>query len=224
MAAPSGGALVTDVATVAQRGGEPARMTAKGLQLRAGITFDAWAGVGRRIAEISHASAWCLGDWLVYGQDSYGDRYKVALEATALDYQTLRNYAWVARRFTISRRRAALSLQHHAEVAALPDSAQDLWLSRAERFSWSRNELRRRVSSDRQVEHKAQPQSQACGRTVGITCRLRVTAERAHRWHEAAIASDQALPDWVVSVADAAANATLDSRPRNQTHPSSDPA
>jgi hypothetical protein len=185
-------------------------MTANGLQLRQGITFDTWAGVGRRIAEISHASAWCLGDWLVFGQDTYGNRYKVALDATALDYQTLRNYAWVARRFTMSRRRAALSLQHHAEVAALPESAQDLWLSRAERFRWSRNELRRRVSSDRRLERKPQPRSGPCGSATGVTCRLRVTPDRAHRWNEAASVSEQTLADWVISVADAAANATLD--------------
>jgi hypothetical protein len=201
---------VTDVATVARPGGEAAKMTARGLHIREGISFDTWAGVGRRIAEISHASAWCLGDWLVYGQDAYGHRYKVAIEATALDYQTLRNYAWVARRFRMSRRRAALSLQHHAEVAALPESAQDLWLGRAERYRWSRNELRRRVSTDRQFERSSGSRTQPCSGGARITCRLRVTADRAHRWNQAASVSEQTLDDWVSSVADAAASAILD--------------
>ena len=41
-----------------------------------------------------------------------------------LDYQTLRNYAWVARRFAMSRRRDTLSFGHHAEVPALPEPEQ----------------------------------------------------------------------------------------------------
>ena len=49
-----------------------------------------------------------------------------------LDYQTLRNYAWVARRFPAGRRRAGVSFAHHAEVARLPEPEQDYWLRRAE--------------------------------------------------------------------------------------------
>jgi hypothetical protein len=42
--------------------------------------------------------------------------------ATGLDYQTLRNYAAVARRFELSRRRDNLSFHHHAELCALSES------------------------------------------------------------------------------------------------------
>jgi hypothetical protein len=41
------------------------------------------------------------------------------------------NYAWVARRFAMSRRRDTLSFGHHAEVAALPEPEQDFWLREA---------------------------------------------------------------------------------------------
>jgi len=177
---------------------EDARLGRSGLRLRSGLTFDAWVGVGRRLAEISNASAWWLGDWIVYGHRSYGQRYKLALEATSLDYQTLRNYAWVARRFEVGRRREGLSFQHHAEVAALPEAEQDMWLSRAESDGWSRNELRRRMFA-----------LQASGRPGRVTCRLSVAAEREERWRRAAAAADQSFSEWMIAAADTAADAAL---------------
>src|SRR5262245_53861054 len=79
--------------------------TRVGLEFPTGLSFDAWAQAGRKIVQFIDSSAWYLGDWLVYGQDRYDDRYRLALHRAGLDYQTLRNYAWVVRRFDISRRR-----------------------------------------------------------------------------------------------------------------------
>jgi hypothetical protein len=116
-----------------------------GLVFPARLPFEAWLGVGAQLAAAASSSAWCLGDWLVYGQSAYGGRYRDAVERTGLDYQTLRNYAWVAGRFELSRRRDALSFGHHAEVAALPAPEQDFWLRKAEEFGWSTMRLRRQV-------------------------------------------------------------------------------
>jgi hypothetical protein len=173
------------------------------LKLRTDMTFDAWLGIGRRIGELSSASAWWLGDWLVFGADSFGDRYKAAVAATSLDYQTLRNYAWVARRVEPDRRRSALSLQHHAEVAALPEPDQELWLRRAERFRWSRNELRRQLATTRR---RLRQGDDACH---DITCRVRVAARRQERWREAAALCEQDFAEWLVAAIDAAADDVL---------------
>src|SRR5881398_2378127 len=89
------------------------------LELGSEMSFDDWALVGTRIARICGGAAWALGDWLLFGERRFGERYRSALAATNLDYQTLRNYAWVARSFAPARRREHLSFQHHAEVAAL---------------------------------------------------------------------------------------------------------
>jgi hypothetical protein len=181
---------------------EPARMGPQGLYMRQGMAFGTWVRVGRRISEISNASSWWLGDWLVYGQDAYGERYRAAVEATGLDYKTLRNYAWVARRFPPPRRRVALSLQHHAEVASLPDVEQDLWLRRAERFGWSRNQLRRRVSEHRLVRSGAD-------HDPAVMCRIAVTAAQRRRWREAAHLCDRALTEWMIAAIDSAAEEIL---------------
>jgi len=118
-----------------------------GLVFPSRLPFDAWLGVGAQLAAAAASSAWCLGDWLVFGQAAYGGRYREAVERTGLDYQTLRNYAWVAGRFELSRRRDTLSFGHHAEVAALPEPEQDFWLRKAEEFGWSTMRLRTEVRS-----------------------------------------------------------------------------
>jgi hypothetical protein len=182
--------------------GKPVRVTLKGLEMPSDVGFEAWVALGCRISRITNACAWCLGDWLVYGEQTFRQRYKNALATTSLDYQTLRNYAWVARRFEMSRRRDTLSFQHHAEVAALPEPRQDLWLLRAERSRWSRNELRRRLSAERRPSRGSGPQD-------GARLRLHVASARERRWRQAASAADQTLIEWVVQVVDEAAEAAL---------------
>jgi hypothetical protein len=181
---------------------ETARVTQHGLQIAAAIDFESWMTMGRRITGISNACAWCLGDWLLYGERVFGERYKTAVTATSLDYQTLRNYAWVARRFEMSRRRDSLSFQHHAEVAALPEPDQDLWLLRAERSRWSRNELRRRLGAERRLQRLQRSEA-------AVTVSVEVTKSREQRWRQAAQAAQQTLSEWIATAVDAAAEATL---------------
>lgn len=120
-------------------------MPRTGLQLARQLPFDSWLRIGRQLSAVSNASSWCLGDWLAYGETAYSGRYRDAVEQTSLDYQTLRNYAWVAKSFPLSRRRDSLSFGHHAEVAALPEHEQDFWLRKAQELGWSRNRLRREL-------------------------------------------------------------------------------
>jgi hypothetical protein len=158
------------------------------------LPFEVWRGLGTRIARHSTATAWWLGDWLIYGQDKYGRRYKDAIAATGLDYQTLRNYAMVARRFAVSRRRDALSFHHHAELCALTDADQDRWLDTALAQGWTRNELRRRLRSQRQL-------AAAPSRVL----RVEISGEREQRWRQAAQDSGCSLEQWITSVLDDAA-------------------
>jgi hypothetical protein len=177
-----------------------------GLQIVRGVEFDAWLVMGRRLTSISNACAWYLGDWLVYGERAFPTRYKTAMAATSLDYQTLRNYAWVARRFPLSRRRDSLSFQHHAEVAPLPDADQDLWLLRAERSRWSRNELRRQLSGSRRLSGPPAPEPP-------VKVSVEVTRTQEQRWRKAASTAHVTLTEWIASAVDAAADAALVEEP-----------
>lgn len=160
-----------------------------------------WQDAGPKLFRIVDSSAWCLGDWLVYGQDRYDDRYRVAIDDAGLDYQTLRNYAWIARKFDISRRRDKLSFQHHAEVASLDPELQDVWLDRAEEYGWSRNQLRRQLRSAREAD--------------GLACRmstipaLRVEQASAELWYRAADQTSTELREWIVATLDRAASEVL---------------
>jgi hypothetical protein len=129
----------------AQSGADHILMPRMGLLLPQRLAFDKWVTIGHQLSAVSTSSAWCLGDWLIYGEAAFTGRYRDVLEQTSLDYQTLRNYAWVVRRFPLARRRDRLSFGHHAEVAALPEPEQDFWLRKAEDLCWSRNQLRREV-------------------------------------------------------------------------------
>ena len=177
-------------------------MSADTFQLRPGMSFGDWAAVGRRLSNVSSRATWALGDWLLYGERAFGGRYRTAVEATDLDYQTLRNYAWVASSFAPHRRRGELSFQHHAELASLPDVEQDLWLGRAVNGGWSRNELRRRLKAHRagRVDADDRP---------ALVVRVELTPEDELRWRQAADSTRLDLPAWLRTVADAAADAAL---------------
>ncbi|HST16902.1 MAG TPA: LmbU family transcriptional regulator [Gaiellaceae bacterium] len=174
-----------------------ASYTRVSLGLSPELTFERWQAIGRRVAGIAEASTWWLADWAAYGESSYGEKYRPAVEATGIGYQTLRNYAWVAGRFDPSRRRDKLSFAHHAEVAALSVAEQDAWLERAEADGWSRNELRDRLRAERE--------SAANG--VVEHLRLDVPVDQAERWRSAAESDGVGLPEWLIGVADLAASA-----------------
>jgi hypothetical protein len=116
-----------------------------GLIISRPLRFHIWEQVGQQLLVTAESSVWWIADWLLYGETTFHDRYREAITRTSLDYQTLRNYVWVARRFDLSRRRDNLSFGHHAEVAALNRPEQDFWLRKADELGWSRNELRRQV-------------------------------------------------------------------------------
>jgi hypothetical protein len=164
------------------------------LALRAGLTVDEWLRVGLQIGRIADSSIWWLGDWLVYGRERYPDRYKQVIEKTALDYQTLRNYAWVAGRISSERRRVNLSFQHHVEVAPLADPVQDEWLARAEQNGWSRNRLRAEI---RAALKGAEAEA--------LVVQLRLDNEHLTRWRSAAVCEGRDLLTWMLRSLDDAA-------------------
>jgi hypothetical protein len=187
--------------------------TPAGLLMPPDLSFADWTSAGRRLARIADATSWCLGDWLAHGQTRFRGRYQRAAAEVGLNTQTLRNYAWLARKFSHERRRPALSLQHHAEVAPLPVPEQDHWLSLAEEGSWSRNELRRRIRAARSDGAPGNPVAPSAAPS-GYLPRLPVTVEELSRWHSAAEQRATDLSTWVVQTLNDAARdaATPDAR------------
>jgi hypothetical protein len=204
-------------------------LSGRGLQFLRELPYEMWCSVGRQLSGIHTTSAWCLGDWLVYGEIAYERRYRGAIELTSLDYQTLRNYAWVARRFKLSRRREALSFGHHAEVAALPEAEQDFWLRKAEELSWPVKRLRHEVReslAERKVTGRRED-SEAEGRNQGASCesqpspqdpaqcivemQIHPTPLQIEAWQTAANRADLDVRQWAMQALDRAARDSVDS-------------
>jgi hypothetical protein len=190
------------LSTVAETHPERSRVKSSrtGMRFDPLMPIDGWKAVGARIAFYSEATAWWLGDWLVFGRMKYGRRYKEGIALTGLDYQTLRNYAVVARRYDLPRRRGDLSFQHHAELCALPDQLQEFWLDLAATHGWSKTELRRQVRAG----------GASASRPSNTTLHLVIERYRDERWRQAAVRSGCALEAWMTLALDAAANEALD--------------
>ena len=181
------------------------------------LPFEAWLGVGAQLSAVATSSAWCLGDWLIYGRAAYGSRYREAIGRTGLDYQTLRNYAWVAGRFELSRRRDTLSFGHHAELAALPGAEQDFWLRKAEEFGWSTMRLRHEVRSSL-AERAREPAgleppgpstSPEGQREAGhVTLRIKLPPGQLESCDRAARLQGMTLQAWAISALEQAAQAS----------------
>lgn len=120
----------------------PGELTRVSLQLPLGLDFDGWVRVGQQLGRFEAASRWWIGDWLNYGERSYGQAYAQEIDATGLDYGSLNQCRWVADRIEFVRRRRNLSWSHHYEVAKLTVEQQDYWLDKAEQNDWTRKELR----------------------------------------------------------------------------------
>jgi hypothetical protein len=190
-----------------------------GLHISNGISFRNWEVIGRQLLAVADSSTWWIADWLVYGETSFQERYPEAIRATSLNYQTLRNYAWVARRFAPSRRRDSISFGHHAEVAALDESEQDYWLRKAEELGWSRNQLRREVRISL-LERRANPDEaphygsahsskEMAGEdelsSIGAEAiTLKVTSDQLEHFATAARCLNLTLDKWAIQVLDAA--------------------
>lgn len=106
-----------------------------------------WLAAGIGLAEFGRVNNWWVGDWIRYGSARWGEKYVEAARITGLDGKTLRNIAYVASRFELSRRRDKLTWTHHAEVAALLPEQQEEWLDRALALRLSPGDLRLELRS-----------------------------------------------------------------------------
>lgn len=181
-------------------------------------SLHSWKAIGEQLLAVADSSTWWIADWLAFGESTFKDRYLEAAKKTHLNYQTLRNYTWVARRFELSRRRDSLTFGHHAEVAALETPEQDYWLRKAEEFGWSRNKLRSEVreSLRERQDHPAgrilgngacEPGNGDCSRTSYETLRLQLTADQIELFSTIADQHKLALEEWAISVLQAATGA-----------------
>jgi hypothetical protein len=197
-------------------------MEKSGLIFSRALPLGTWELIGEQLLFIADSATWWIADWLVYGESAFHDRYQEAIKKTSLSYQTLRNYAWTARRFELSRRRDNLSFGHHAELTALDLPEQDFWLRKADEFGWSRNRLRSEVRAslrERQDGAALAPRStvRAAGGDLADhrlgspllaaseTLSLQLTPDQLTHCEAAASSRNLSLGEWAIQALDTAA-------------------
>jgi len=123
-----------------------------GLVVIGNPTFEEWEQCGKLLAHIQKRVHWWIGDWLNYGECTYGEMYAQALDETGYSYSTLATDKWVTDKIEPSRRRENLRFSHHREVAGLPAPEQDKWLNKAEKENLGPKDLRREIRRERMQE------------------------------------------------------------------------
>jgi hypothetical protein len=126
-------------------------LTSIGLMPLGTPSYAQWEAVGFFIKQTQNACALWLGDWINYGQARFGEKYYLAIVKTGLDYGTLRNAAYTARRIHLSDLSDKLGYKHHELVAPLPRFDQQELLREAERRNLSRREFQTRISEYRKA-------------------------------------------------------------------------
>ena len=97
-----------------------------GLIINGQPTFDEWEQAGGVLKYIEGSVHWWLGDWLNYGEQTYGEMYSQALDATDYTEGTLRNDKFMSKAFELSCRHDNLPFSFHQEVVTLMKRAQGL--------------------------------------------------------------------------------------------------
>lgn len=146
------------------------RISPLGLEIRGELSFAEWGRLAGRVGSALRSCAFIVGDWLVYGEERFGDQlllpgirpgpsravgrhqYETARAATGIDEAVLANYAYVARNVPRSLRRDSLSWDHHRAVAKLKEeSEQSRWLDIAVEEYLSSRRLRASIIAGRVV-------------------------------------------------------------------------
>ncbi len=125
-------------------------ITPTGIEFHQDLSFDEWDALGQKLAPIGKSIGFIIGDWINYGDKRYGEKYDEALAKTGLSYQTLMNYAHVARKVEIYLRKENLDWSQHATVAKLKtDDEKRHWLDMAEKHGLSVRRLRKSINFGR---------------------------------------------------------------------------
>jgi hypothetical protein len=125
-------------------------ITLTGIVFHEELSFEEWEALGQKLAPVGKSIGFIIGDWINYGEKHYGDKYEDAIKRTGMAYQTLRNYAYVARRVQLSCRHDNLGFEHHYVVAKLKDADdQRHWLQMAVQHKLGKRRLQKSINFGR---------------------------------------------------------------------------
>lgn len=130
-----------------------------------GLTWEEWQERWASLDQTSRSINWLIGDYLAYAEDNWPEEWAQAIDPKYAHQK--RGPLWVARRIPFSRRREKLSWSFHRELAALPETEQETWLTLAEKDpdTWTVQHLtEERNKAHKKVEPEPVTQSAGPGR------------------------------------------------------------
>lgn len=124
-----------------------------GLSFSGAVTFQEWERKGRELNKVvqifTNHIRWWLGDWIIFGETMYPEKYSQALDEGNYKIGTLRNGVYVCRNVPLSSRNPNLSFEHHYEVAKVKDpEEQKKWLADADMNHWTIRQLRAAIAGN----------------------------------------------------------------------------
>jgi hypothetical protein len=166
-------AVIKEKALVRQDDGTMAmgriRIDKAGLSLPPDLTLDEWKVLGEHLFSTEASLQWCIGDWIVYGEDNQFCTIQEIADALQKNPGTVYNWVWISRTFPrlpetgekeadISYRYETLTHTHHQMIASLvKDSSQYTeWLKKAAKGTgekaWSISELKKAIAGEKVKE------------------------------------------------------------------------
>lgn len=117
------------------------------------IDYDTWEKKGSILQTIHAHINWWIGDWILFGEKKFPDKYSQAVFITGKSEPTLRNCAWVASVFSPEERiYDDLTFTHYLEVAGVKSKEERHWfLQKASEESLSALALRQLRSDEVRV-------------------------------------------------------------------------
>jgi hypothetical protein len=148
-----------DLATVPI--GQWFKITPRGLRVVGDPPFDAFADLGEMLRTFERTMAFVVGDWINQLEDRFGEKSAQLVDATGWSLNTIRAYAWTARKVPPENRfiDAGLTYAHHQAVAALAQPEQRHWLTLAlgngdDIEPWSVTRLRAAISKGSDLQSR----------------------------------------------------------------------
>jgi hypothetical protein len=131
------------------------------------ITWAEWSRKGHEFSQFINIwdrnLRWWLGDWIIFGENHFPDKYSQALTKFMYSKQSLRNIVYVCRNVPPENRMEDedVSFEHHYVVAKIPRDQQRAWLEKAKAELWTsfqfQNAVKGRPISKRLVPSMIRP-------------------------------------------------------------------
>ena len=105
-------------------------------------SFPEWLSTGRALANSKRNIDWLIGDWLNFGKVHFPEQIEMAIAELGEDPRRLKRIETTVAAFPPHKRDGALSFDHHAHVADMPQQEALPLLKAAHQANWTARQLR----------------------------------------------------------------------------------